>query len=412
MFVAQDQHLSLRPSELQSGKPIPQAECASLEPSSQQVMEATAHSIAKVVKLIPPEITDTTIDEEIVCTRPMRDGKFNISLESVDGQIRVHCYGHGGSGWTTLFGSVKKAIGLFEKADKDKDVLIRVIGSGCMGLTMAIELKILGHDVSISTKSKYDIASWRAAGYFALVSVKTSPEEQDDLNEIGINTFLTYKEIESGTHPYISKEAVRFMPVYCSEGTEAGVEDLEARGLIPARERVTLDFGNGVTHSNFFEYKTYFMNTTTLMRQLIEKAAELKIPIEEKEIAAFSDIEESVVINCSGLGSYELNNDQAMIPVRGHLVTLNKNAGSAHMDYMIYTKVLQKGKEKYIYLFPKDVSITPGSPEGTHCKGVLGGTFMANAEAREVSKPELNKRQFKKMLDRNCEFYHGHPYRA
>ncbi len=56
-----------------------------------------------------------------------------------------------------------------------------------MGLTAAIELTRQGYQVSgISTKELYDLCSWRAAGYFALVSVKTSPEEQGNLNEIGV----------------------------------------------------------------------------------------------------------------------------------------------------------------------------------------------------------------------------------
>ena len=40
-----------------------------------------------------------------------------------------------------------------------------------------------------------------------------------------------------------------------------------------------------------------------------------------------------------------------MIPVRGHLITLNADSGSKkdfHMDYMIYTKLQQAGQEEYI----------------------------------------------------------------
>ena len=42
----------------------------------------------------------------------------------------VNCYGHGGWGWTTLFGSVQYAIELFEKTNPSKDIPIRVIGWG------------------------------------------------------------------------------------------------------------------------------------------------------------------------------------------------------------------------------------------------------------------------------------------
>ncbi len=363
----------------------------------------------EIVRLEPPQISKDTISEMITCTRPMRDGKFNISLEKVNEKTIVNCYGHGGSGWTTLFGSVDKAIRLFEESHPDKKTPIRVIGSGCMGLTSAIELTRLGYKVSrISTKSIHDITSWRAAGYFALVSVKTSPEEQEDLNRIGMHTFLTYQQIEKGLHPYISQKAVRFIPVYCSIDTEAGVEDLEARGLIPPKKYVTLDFGNRAIHQNYLEYKTFFMNTTTLMNELLNEALRLDLDVEIEHIHSYDQVEEEVIFNCSGLGAHELNQDPLLIPVRGHLLTLNKKSGSAHMNYMIYTKVGQDGNEEYIYLFSKDQSVTPEYPQGTPCSGVLGGSFIPHTDRLSPEElKELDRIEFEKLFRRNREFFHG-----
>ncbi len=370
-----------------------------------------AHEL-KVVQLAPPLISTETLSEEIVCTRPMRNGKFNISMEHHNGKTVVNCYGHGGSGWTTLFGSVDKAIELFKATNPKPNTPIRVIGSGCMGLTAAIELTRQGYNVAgILTKSIYDMPSWRAAGYFALVSVKTSPEEQASLNEIGLNTFLAYQKIDRGTHPYISKDAVRYLPVYCSTDTEAGVEDLEARGMIPPREYVSLDFGNNVIHHDYVKYMTYFMNTTTLMRQLTNEAAKLNIAVEEKTIDAFDQVAEEIIFNCSGLGGRELNADPNMIPVRGHLITLNESAGTGHMDYMIYTKVKQDGKEEYIYMFPKNISITPEHKDGVACVGVFGGTFIPHVDKLSPSEQEkLDSIEFKRLLDRNSQFFQGHPF--
>ncbi len=282
-----------------------------------------------------------------------------------------------------------------------------------MGLTAAIELTRLGYTVTgISTKNVYDIPSWRAAGYFALVSVKTSPEEQQSLNQIGTDTFRTYQQIEQGVHPYITPDAVKYMPVYCSIDTDAGVEDLEAQGMIPPREYVSLDFGHGVVHPNYVKYMTYFMNTTTLMRQLVHEVGSLHIAIELEEIQTFDQIKEEVIFNCCGLGGRELNADAAMIPVRGHLVTLNDQAGSGHMDYMIYTKVQQNGQERYIYMFPKNVSVTPENPEGISCVGVLGGTFIPNVDLLSPSEQEeLDRLEFTDLLNRNAEFFQGHPFK-
>ncbi len=86
------------------------------------------HAVSpQVVKLEPPQLSSQTISEEIVCTRPMREGKFNISLENYNGKTVVNCYGHGGSGWTTLFGSVNRAIKLFTTTNPPINTPIRVI---------------------------------------------------------------------------------------------------------------------------------------------------------------------------------------------------------------------------------------------------------------------------------------------
>jgi len=361
------------------------------------------------IKLTPPQISLDTISEEIICTRPMREGKFNISLEEHSNKTIVNCYGHGGSGWTTLFGSVNKAIGLFQAKNPSKETPIRIIGAGCMGQTMAIELKRLGYNVvGISAKSLYDTPSWRAAGYFALVSIKTSPEEEEDLNKIGLDTFLAYQKIDQGKHPYFSKDVVRFMPVYCSAETDAGLENLEERGMIPPRENVTLDFGNDVIHKDYVKFMTYFMNTTDLMLQLIAENTRLEIPFETKEFKSFDEISEAIVFNCCGLGGKELNADVEMIPVRGHLITLNEASGSAHMDYMIYTKVQQNGKDEYIYLFPKSLSVTPRNIPGKPCRGVLGGTFIPNVDQLSLEEQKkLDKSEFQRLLDRNAQFFQG-----
>ncbi|MDF2577895.1 MAG: dadA [Chlamydiales bacterium] len=373
----------------------------------------------QVEKLIPPILNQNTLLEKVVCTRPMREGRFNISYEKKNlGKTHkeiINCYGHGGSGWTTLFGSIKKAIELFQ--DKHREVPpqtmpIRVIGTGCMGLTAAIELNRLGYKVAgITTKNIYEGPSWQAAGYFALVSVKTSPEEQANLNEIGMETFKVYQQIERGQHPYLTKDAVRFMPVYCSDDTEAGVEDLEARGLIPPKQKVTLDFGNGVQHPNFIKYMTYFMDTTALMRQLHKQVGRLSIPIQTQEVKQFSEIKEEIIFNCSGLGSRELNGDDQMIPVRGHLILLNEKAGTAHMDYMIYSKVLHGGLDEYIYMFPKKMVIDANNLDGRVCQSSLGGTFIPHTDLLTPEKlKELDDYEFKKMLDRNSLFFHGKTY--
>lgn len=368
-------------------------------------------SAETVRKLSPPILTPSSTKCKIACTRPMREGKFNISVEDKNNKILVHCYGHGGSGCTTVFGSVDKAIKLFEAHSPNAEKKpIRVIGSGIMGLTAAIELTQRGYNVvGIVTKDLYDIPSWKNAGYFALVSVKTSKEEEENLNQIGMTTFKEFQKINKGEHPYISAGCVQMLPVYCSLDTEAGVENLEAAGLIPPKKIVTLDFGNGVRHKNFVEYMTYFMDTTQIMLELRAEVDRLQIPVELKEIQNFDDIVEPIVFNCSGIGAKTLNHDDQMVPVRGHLINLNAESGDGHMKYMIYTKVKgDNGEDEYVYMFPKCLQVTADCPKGQSVHATLGGTFIPITKPMTISEFDaLDAYEFQKLIERNNQFFWG-----
>lgn len=366
----------------------------------------------RVEYLTPPRIEQETIAKEICCVRPMRDGMPNISSEQIDEKFVVNCYGHGGSGWTTLFGSVKEAIALLQiqYPTPAKTPSIRVIGAGCMGLNVAIELASLGYSVAgISTKDTYDTPSWKAGGYYGIFALKVSPEEQDMLNRINSFTFETYRQIEDGNHPYLSSDTVRYLPTYSGPGTPTGVEELVEMGLIPPQEVVDIDFGNGVMHKNFVKAMSYYFDVIAIMQQMKAEVDHRHIPIELKEIHHISEVSEAVVFNCAGLGGKVLaNNDgQRMIPVRGHLLLLNERGGQGHMDYMIGDTVLQQGNLEDIYFIPKSSYVIGKDGETSPIRGVLGGTFIdiENLTAEELQK--LDEIEFKKLYERVRQFYYG-----
>lgn len=367
-------------------------------------------SAERIELLTPPLISYETIDQQIVSNRSMRGGMFNISAEKKDDKYLVHCYGHAGSGCTTSFGSVQSAIELFEEQFPEAGKgPIRVIGAGYIGLTAAIELTLKGYEVSgITAKELYDIASWKNAGYFSMPSAPNDPEAQVNLTRIGMSTFKEYQKIHEGKHPYITSECVRLLPVYCSKETESGVEDLEAVGLIPPREYVTLDFGNGVRHEHFVKWMTYFMDTTRIMMQLRDTVDRLGIRIDVKELTCFDEVAEPIVFNCSGLGAKKLNGDSKVIASRGYLVNLNENAGLDHMNYIIYSKV--PNDDGYVCMVPKCIQVTSEFPLGKAVSGTLGGTFIRQPDLMTDDELfQLDYEQFKKMLDRNSLFFWGKP---
>ena len=47
--------------------------------------------------------------------------------------------------------------------------------------------------------------------------------------------------------------------LYSCEYANAGLQDLIDEGLVPEARPVVLDFGNGVIHPDYQEFKTYFI---------------------------------------------------------------------------------------------------------------------------------------------------------
>ncbi len=362
-----------------------------------------------VIRLKSPVITEKTISKYITCTRPKRQDGVNISFGQINQKQVVHCYGHAGFGWSTLFGSINHAIEIFESSITDFNKPICIIGAGCMGLTAAIELARRGYSVSkIITKDLYDVASWRAPGCFALDTTTMEGPEKEKHKKMVFETFKNYQCVEGGKHPYLKEGAVRFLPIYCMDGMYGGFEGLEQEGLIPEREAVALDFGNGIQHKNFVKFMTYFMDCAKIMQQLHAEVARRGIAIEIKNVSSFDDVQEDIIFNCTGIGSKELAHDQSMLPVRGHLIMLNKHAGSEHMNYMLFAKIEQNSAEEFILMFPKSVAATSQAPHGIPVYAALGGTFLPIDNVMpEHEIEELDTKEFKKLTERLSLFFTG-----
>jgi len=358
------------------------------------------------VRLTPLRTDPQSIAQEETCDRPGRVEGVNISIEEAANRTILHCYGHGSKGFTTLFGSVDEAMELLLAKNPDPQTPVRVIGSGCIGLTLALELHRHGFtDIRISTKDRYDIPSWRAGGFFDPGTGKESTPHGLQTLRLGLATYPSLSAIEQGTHPYLTSAVVRRMPIYCPATMECEVEILETLHLMPPHELVTLDFGNGIIHKGYKKQTTYFINITELMQQLWANITELKIPVVDEEITAFTDCEESIICNCTGIGSRLLNNDQSMQPMRGHFCML-KPQPDGPVDYMLVTTVLQDGKEECIYFLPKPLFVS--SRTQIECAGMLGGTFIPYSDFRDEEHiKNLDKIEFAKLAERTQLFFHG-----
>lgn len=359
-----------------------------------------------VVHLTPPYVDESDFVVRTACNRPRRSEGINISLEQTYTQTILHCYGHGGSGFTTLFGSIHEAVQLLLAHNPPLDTPTRIIGSGCMGLTMAIELYRQGFtNLTISTKERYNLPSWRAGGFFDPgTGSESSPQDVHQLN-LGLITHEVLCAIKEGRHPYLGPDIVDALPIYYPANIECEVEVLEKLNLVPASELVTLDFGNGVMHEGYKRQMTYFIHVTKLMKRLWAIVESLEIPVVDEEIASFADCSESIICNCSGIGSRTLNNDAAVYPGRGHFFMLRANAQTQPLDYMFFTKVEYEGRKDFIYYFPKSSYM---SSEGEmESAGMLGGTSIPCTDLTDEQVQQLDDIEYARLAERAHAFFYG-----
>lgn len=369
-----------------------------------QSTNTTEHE-PRTVSLIPPYLDTHCIVTNAYCDRPSRIDGVNISLETSNNKTIVHCYGHGGSGYTTLFGSIQEAIALLETTHATAQTAVKVIGSGCMGLTMAIELYHRGFmNISIATKEKYNIPSWRAAGLFDPGIGTESSSRSKHHAQLGLATYQVLFAIEQGEHPYLTSACVRRLPLYYPKTMKCAIEILEKLELVPPSELVTLDFGNGVIHKNYKRQDTYFINVTELMRQLWHHVEALNIPVILEEIHSFDNCKEDIICNCTGLGSRTLNNDTSVYPVRGHFYMLKNLPDRQAADYMLFTRIGEN--REMLHWFPKP-EFMYGDGESISCNGMLGGTAIAYEKQKPENLCTFDENEFKKLIERAQQFFYG-----
>jgi hypothetical protein len=361
-------------------------------------LKKTIHTLANIsvntpiiTKITPPLLTDDHIDQKISCIRPHRERIFNVSREHKDGKTIFHNYGHGGAGWTFLFGCVNESIRQFEEfsaqKQKVKSESICVIGAGCYGLLTAIELARRGYAVHIVAKEIENTPSYKAAGFFFPRWRKSSTEHEKAIFlSRGIESYEAYLQIARGTHPFIAQGA-QIIPAYFGLDIDPGFDPYISRGMIASPQKVTIEFGKGKQYL-MNEYQIIFMDTIALMSELHKNITALQIHIIQKEIHSWTDISESIIFNCSGWGAKQLTHDPKLLPVQGHLISLRNQP---KLNYMMNVKVVMQTprgpRDELIYFAPKD-------------EGILGITFLRNQSGIEA-----NTHEFERLVMRCREFF-------
>jgi glycine/D-amino acid oxidase-like deaminating enzyme len=328
-------------------------------------------SFVDCTPLAPVKVDAGRVIRTVAGLRPYRDGGFVVRREQIGDKSLVHNYGHGGSGITLCWGTSRLAIDLGLPGHSGP---VGVLGSGAVGLATARLVQEAGFPATIYAKAlppntTSNIAGGQIATAYLYKDEAVTPQWRQQLlaamdyswrrwqimvgDEYGVRWLTSYEEtVLSGSNP---------MDAYYPA----------TKVLTRAEHPFPLD--------DVVRYETMYVETGHFLRQAMRDFQIAGGKFDIRSFATPQDIAalpETLVFNCTGLGSRELFGDQDLHPLKGQLAIL---LPQPEVRY-----ALSGGPG---YMFPR--------PDGI----ILGGTaerdnFDPNPDPRTIAKIIARQKRF------------------
>lgn len=226
---------------------------------------------------------------------------------------------------------------------------IAVIGAGISGLSSTYKLMEAGHTVTVFAKQfSPNTTSNKAAAFWFPFHVRNDQRAIDWSNE----SYGFYKSLANNPATGISiKKLVKMIrnevtpeePVWLDFLPKGTCRFMHVNELKPG-------YGTG------YEIDVPLIETQIFLPYLQNLLTQKGVNLIEKEVRSFDELANDfhVVINCSGLGSRELCNDESLVPVRGQVALLEPKE-----DFKLYID-----NESSMYVVPRKDAI------------IVGGTYQ------------------------------------
>lgn len=279
--------------------------------------------------------------------RPYRRQGFVVRAEQFGEKRLVHNYGHGGAGITLSWGTSKLATELGLQGHSGP---VAVLGSGVVGLSTARLAQEAGFPITIYAAAlPPDTTSNIAGGQFHPFAAY----HPGDVTPEFIGQFARALDYSWRRYQIMVGEdyGIRWLPTY----VETDSPEAKVIATFPPINRMLTASEHPFPWMGTLRYDTMYVETGRYLRQMMRDVQVAGGRIEVRRFATPADIAaltESLVFNCTGLGSRELFGDQDLHPVRGQLAILEPQ------PEVRYAFTGGPG-----YMFPR--------PDGI----ILGGTF-------------------------------------
>jgi len=249
----------------------------------------------------------------------------------------IHNYGHGGSGWSLSWGSSSIAV---EKAVKQGEREIAVIGRGALGLTSATLLQRAGAKVTIYAKERPpEVRSARATGSWTpdsriALTNSTSPDFPalwERMCRYSYHTYESYLGMAGNPVEYTDRYTLSDT---APDEVKANRQRDDTLGFAHYQDRVAdltphqqdLPRGSHPFPTRYVQRTASLQfNIADYSRQLVNdflveggklERLELHSPAELKQLS------QKVIVNATGYGARALWSDESIVPVRGQIAWL------------------------------------------------------------------------------------------
>ena len=296
---------------------------------------ATGSGRSGSLVLAPVRASWDRVIRTTVGLRPHRPSGFVLRAERLDAKTVIHNYGHGGSGMSLSWGTAFMAA---EMATEQEDRRAAVIGCGVVGLTTARQLQRRGFDVTVyamavppNTTSNMSLAGFTPTSGLVETDRRTAAWDAQFQRAVEI----AYRQLQLLAGP---KYGISWMngysmldgpPENAAEQPVSGRDRPRRPSLLPPELRtgsVVLGPGEHPFPTPYVRYRPSIrIEPSIYLDQLVEDVLLFGGHIVIRKFDTPQDLmtlEESVIVNCTGLGSYTLFNDRELTPLKGQLTAL------------------------------------------------------------------------------------------
>lgn len=319
----------------------------------------------------PLDCSMDRVTKTVVGLRPYRPAGYRLETEEIGDQTIIHNYGHGGCGVTLSWGCAAAAADMAEQTGQRRAA---VLGAGVMGLTAALILARRGLDVTVyaealppHTTSNIAGVLWMPTGYYSS-SVATADFHRRDWQLI--------RRAHRGILPYVNRPGYG---VYWSDYhylSASPRNDGEWPGGNDLYPEISVS-----TENTLFGFprqerlKAVIIDPDYYLDQILQDAQTAGARFVRARFETLEDVralDETLVVNCTGLGAGALFGDETMTPVQGQLSHL---LPQPEIDYAYVANTA----EGTLYMFPRRTGI------------VLGGTSKRGQWSLEPDPAEIRR---------------------